>query len=91
MKVIVKNDGNVVKFAEDDSTTITSTTDSITVGDPAENIILQLNSTNATVYENVTDVPDDWVGNKYCYDGTTWTQNANWKNPDDYQHLFENQ
>ena len=33
------------------------------------------------VYEDVTDVPEDYVGNKYKYDGTSWTKNENYYDP----------
>jgi len=35
-----------------------------------------MNSTNATLIENVTP-PTDWAGCKYLYDGT-WTLNPQW-------------
>lgn len=44
-------------------------------------IIGDMNSTNATLIENVT-LPDDWVGGgKYLYDAGAWTLNPNWVDP----------
>lgn len=37
-----------------------------------------LNSNNSTHHTGVTP-PEDWDGCKYCFDGTTWTENPNWK------------
>jgi hypothetical protein len=51
------------------------------VGDPAQFIIGDLNSTTVTVTDNVTNAPDDWTGNKYFFDGTTWTLNPDWVDP----------
>ena len=42
--------------------------------------IADLNSTNATLVENVTP-PEDWYGCKYLYDAGTWTLNPNWVDP----------
>lgn len=39
-----------------------------------------LNSTNATLVENVTP-PEDWAGCKYLYDAGAWTLNPKWKDP----------
>jgi len=30
----------------------------------------------------VTNAPDDWTGNKYKLDGTTWSANPDWVDPD---------
>ena len=40
--------------------------------------IADLNSSNSTHHTGITP-PEDWDGNKYCFDGTTWTENPNWK------------
>ena len=53
----------------------------ITVGDPAQFIIADLNSGNTTITENVTNAPSDWTGNKYKLDGTTWSANPAWVDP----------
>ncbi len=61
---------------------ITATADNITVGDPAQFIIGDLNSTTITLTENVTNAPSDWTGNKYKLDGTTWSANPDWVDPE---------
>jgi hypothetical protein len=42
--------------------------------------IADMNSTNATLVENVTP-PIDWHGCKYLYNNDTWTLNPAWVNP----------
>jgi hypothetical protein len=37
--------------------------------------------TNATIYEDVTNSPEDWTGNKYFFDGTDWDTNPDWVDP----------
>jgi len=81
MKTIVETSTKLSKYLLADDVTITSTSDNITVGDPAQFIIADLNSSNATITENVTNAPEDWVGNKYKLDGTTWSANPDWVDP----------
>ena len=82
MKTIVETATGLSKYLLDDSVAITTNSDHIVVGDPAQFIINDLNSSNATITENVTNAPSDWIGNKYTFDGTTWTQNPDWVDPD---------
>lgn len=42
--------------------------------------IADMNSSNATLVENVTP-PEDWTGGKYLYDAGAWTLNPNWVDP----------
>ena len=81
MKTIVETSTKLSKYLLADDVTITATSDSITVGDPAQFIIADLNSSNATITENVTNEPSDWTGNKYKLDGTTWSANPDWVDP----------
>ena len=41
-------------------------------------VIGDLNSSNSTHHTGVTP-PEDWDNCKYCFDGTTWTANPNWR------------
>lgn len=81
MKTIIENSTGLSKYLLDDDAVVTMTDENITVGSPAEFIIADLNSGNATLTENVTDAPEDWAGNKYTYDGTAWTLNPDWIAP----------
>ena len=82
MKTIVETSSNLSKYLLADDVTITATASDITVGDPAQFIIADLNSTTVTVTDNVTNAPEDWTGNKYFFDGTTWSANPDWVDPD---------
>ena len=82
MKTIVETSTKLSKYLLADDVTITATSDNITVGDPAQFIIADLNSGNTTITENVTNAPSDWTGNKYKLDGTTWSANSDWVDPD---------
>jgi len=82
MKTIVETSTKLCKYLLADNVKITATSDNITVGDPAQFIIADLNSGNATITENVTNAPSDWTGNKYKLDGTTWSANPDWVDPD---------
>ena len=81
MKTIVETSSGLSKYLLADDVTITATAENIVVGDPAQFIIGDLNSTTVTVTDNVTNAPDDWSGNKYFFDGTTWTLNPDWVDP----------
>ena len=81
MKTIVETSSGLSKYLLADDVTITATADNITVGDPAQFIIGDLNSTTVTVTDNVTNAPADWSGNKYLFDGPTWTLNPDWVDP----------
>lgn len=82
MKIIVETETNLAKYAIDDDVSIESTATNITVGNPIQFTIADLNDTTTTVYADVTNTPDDYVGNKYFYDGSKWTANPNWVEPE---------
>jgi len=81
MKVLTKN--NVALYSLTDDTYVDLASDKVTVGDPVRFYIEDCNSTNTTLHIGVTDVPADWTGFKYLYDGVTWTQNPDWVEPDE--------
>ena len=81
MKTIVETATGLSKYLLNDSVTITANSDHIVVGDPVEFIIWDLNSSTVTITESVTNAPSEWSGNKYTFDGTTWTQNPDWVDP----------
>ena len=82
MKTIVETSTGLSKYLLADDVAITSTADNITVGDPAQFIIGDLNSGTVTITDNVSNAPDNWSGNRYKFDGTNWTANPNWVDPD---------
>ena len=81
MKTIVESSTGLSKYLLNDDVALTSTADNITVGDPAQFIIGDLNSGTVTITDNVSNAPDNWTGNRYFFDGTTWTTNPDWVDP----------
>lgn len=78
MKTLVKDNKSIYIF--DDAEVLDITADNIQVGEPARMIIGDCNSSNVTLHTDVTP-PADWVGHKYFFDGTTWTENPDWVDP----------
>ncbi len=83
MKTIVETSSQLSKYLLSDDVAVTMTSENITVGDPAQFIIGDMNSESATLHTGITNNPDDWVGNKYTFDGTTWTQDSDWVDPEE--------
>ena len=81
MKTIVETSSGLSKYLLADNVTLTSTANDITVGDPAQFIIADLNGGTVTVTDNVSNAPADWTGNKYRFDGSSWTANPDWVEP----------
>ena len=83
MKTITDTATALSKFLVADDVVITHINDNtqIKVGEPAMYIIGCMDATNATIYEDVTNAPDDWYGNRYFFDGTDWTANSDWVDP----------
>ena len=66
MKTIVEKTTKQSKYLFEDSKSLTMNSDSIIVGkDPVDFIVMDLNKDNTTLYEDVTDAPEDWIGCKY--------------------------
>jgi hypothetical protein len=81
MKTIVEKSSGLSKFVLSDDVTVKATKKHITVGTPAQFIINDMNSTTATIINNVTNTPEDWTGNKYLFDGSNWSINSEWVDP----------
>lgn len=77
MKTIVKTETNESVYLFSDDKYFFCDTNQITVGNPIEYRIADCNNTNTIVYTDVTP-PEDWVGCKYLFDGTTWTNNPDY-------------
>ena len=82
MKTIVLNDGNISKYLFADDKDVAVNASNIVVGDPTapDFIIADMNSSNATLVEGVTE-PTDWYGCKYSYADSTWTVIEGWVDP----------
>lgn len=81
MKTIVETPTGLSKYLLADDVALIATNENITVGDPPQFIIGDLNIGTVTIAENVTNAPADWSGNKYFFDGVNWTLNPDWKDP----------
>ena len=82
MKTIVETSTKLSKYLLADDVAITSNSDNLVVGDPAQFIVGDLNSSTVTITDNVTNAPSDWVGNKYKFDSGTWSANPDWVEPE---------
>jgi|TARA_R110000772_G_scaffold264647_1_gene385347 hypothetical protein len=85
MKTIVETSSKLSKFLLADDVEVVSTTTEITIGNPqASNpayIVVCHSSLDTTLYTSVTNAPSNWSGNRYTFDGTTWTANPDWIDP----------
>ena len=84
-KTITRKSNNVSVFVlHDDATVDLAATPNATVrgntGGHVDFDIGDLNSSNATVHEGAT-APADWKGNRYTFDGTSWTEVDGWVDP----------
>lgn len=81
MKTIVETATSLSKYLLADDVALEVNSDHIVVGNPPQFIIGDLNSATVTITEGVTNAPADWTGNKYFFDGATWTLNPDWVDP----------
>ena len=83
-KTIVENSTKVSKYLFADDKEVSMASDKITVGsDPVDFHIGDLNSSNATLHSDVSNAPSDWYGNKYKFDGSSWSANSAFVDPRD--------
>lgn len=81
MKTIVNNETNVSHYLFPQTETVNIFADRIEVGNPIRFAIGDLNSSNSTLVQNVTE-PDDWYGCKYTYTATEgWVAVPDWVDP----------
>lgn len=82
MKTIISNDDNVSKYLFADDKNVSISAEHVVVGNlnAPDYIIGDMNTSNATVVEGVTE-PDDWFGGKYTYADNTWTAVEGWVDP----------
>ncbi len=77
MKTVTKNINNLSVYLFEDTVNFTIEADRITT---PKFIVSDLNSSNCTVHNNVT-APNDWVGSKYIYDGSSWSISPDYTTP----------
>ena len=83
MKTLIDTNSKVSKYIFKDDVEVTLTPEQIitpdfTIGD--------MDSSNSTLIENITDTPQDWIGHKYTYDGE-WKRSIGWMDIRDRQIL----
>ena len=78
MKTLVRSGISMYVFADNEAVNITDA--NIVIGSPETLIIGDCNSGDTTLHTGGTP-PSEWVGNKYLFDGTTWSANSAWVDP----------
>ena len=82
-KTITENSTQLSKYVFANDKPVIMGEGIITVGsDPVDFYVCDLNSNNATMHTDVT-APDGWSGDKHFFDGTEWTNNPNWVDPNE--------
>ena len=85
MKIIINKSTKLVKYnLENDIQVIIgarATAVNNSDGSPLF-IISDLRLENADVVEDVDNVPEDWAGNKYIYEGGAFTLSPDWVGPE---------
>lgn len=74
MKTIIELETQISKYVFENDAIIVFKDDSI---ETPTFIISDLNANNAKMFENVNP-PNDWIGNKYLFNGVDWTLNPEW-------------
>ena len=82
MKTIISNADNVSKYLFADDKIVSMRDDNIIIGitSAPDFIIGDMDSSNATLVEGVTE-PDDWFGCKYTYADGAWAVVEGWVDP----------
>ena len=75
MKTLCKDGLSYYLF--EDSKSVVFSDVNIAVGDPLEFYVGDCNNSNAILHQSVT-APNEYVGGKYMFDGTTWSDNPAW-------------
>tara|TARA_B100000131_G_scaffold311568_1_gene344575 strand:+ start:567 stop:1031 length:465 start_codon:yes stop_codon:yes gene_type:complete len=77
MQTITRNGSNISLWYFDDSTTVTVQSEKTIIGDvnSPDLIIQDCTTDNVTLHTGV-DAKADWYGQKYKYDGSSWSENA---------------
>ena len=81
MIILVTKNDNIVRYVFNDDTYVELNTTNIKIGNPLEFVIGDMTSASSNKYEQVFDVPSDFFGCKYKYDGASWSTNPEWTPP----------
>lgn len=81
MKTITRKSTNVSLYLFNDDVVVDVKSNEIVIGNPPEFIIGDCDSSNAVLFENVSN-PEDWQGWKYLYtESGGWVLNPDWIDP----------
>lgn len=83
MKLIAKQDTNIVVLAYSDDEFIDDLENQINIGNPISLVIFK-SVDNICLIENALDAPEDFIGEKYLYDDSTeekWVLNPDYIAP----------
>lgn len=83
MKILVENETNLCKYVWEDGYDVTQTESSTTTD---EQTILDMTINNSTIYDGVI-LPEDFLVNKYFYDGESFTLNEQYVDPVTLQEM----
>lgn len=72
MKTLVQKGTNLSVYVFDDAESVDIQQGAVAVGSPVRFLIGDMNADNAEL-RSVSDVPADWVGGKYKFDGLIWS------------------
>jgi len=75
MKTLIETTSKISKFIFEDDVEITLTPEQIIT---PEYTIGDMDSSNSTLIENITDTPQDWIGHKYMYENNKWKRSPSW-------------
>lgn len=78
MKTITLNSDNRSIILADDAVAVSLETDHVRKGDER---IYGLPASDVTLHEGVS-VPADWESSKYMFDGSVWSDNPDWVDPE---------
>ena len=81
-KILTRNEDNIVIYAFADSTNLDIRSDKIIVNEAIPYIIADRNSSNTTEHVSVT-LPDGYVVWKHTYNGSAWSNNPDWVDPNE--------
>ena len=77
MKTIIRKETNLSLYIFEDDEIVDVSDSDMKIGNPVDLIVFDCNSENVSIIENINP-PNDWEGNKYTFDGTTWTVTQKW-------------
>ena len=91
-KIIIDSSEKISKYLFRDDRVLDVTEENIIVytadGTTVDFIIGDMNSTNSTLVENVTE-PENYSDNKYTYEDETWTVVRGWRDTKDVRQYRE--